>query len=163
MRSRAMESVSWVALTLVALAPACAPVGAPSWHGKPVVSAEGVQVGVPRQTCTQNVDPDFAGEDLVEATLEIEVRNATRDAVLVRRDQFRLVAPDGTAVKPLTWRSADPLTIAAGAEAAFELRFMNRGGLGCGAELALDAGAGVVVGQAPIHLAALRFVPHPPL
>ena len=163
MKSVVLETLSSVVLGLVVVTPACAPFGPPSWRGSPAVSKDGVQMTVARQSCTENVDTDFPGEDLVEATLEVEVRNATPAALLVKRDQFRLVAPDGAAVRPVTWRSGDPLTVAAGAVGAFELRFMSRGTLACDAELALDPQKGVTTGAAPVHLAGLHFVPRPTL
>ena len=75
-------------------APACAPLQLPYKSGGPA-SREGVELVVTRQSCTQNVDPDFYGPDLVEEVVEVQVRNATSSPLTVQRDAFRLIAPDG--------------------------------------------------------------------
>ena len=102
---------------------------------------------------------DEYGADLVETTLEVQIRNATPATLTVRRDAFRLLGSEGTALKPQTWRAADPLTIDGGATGTFELRFMTRGGLECAGEMALDVDAGLALPDGPVKIGSVKFVP----
>ena len=131
----------------------------PFKNGGPSVSHEGVQVAVTRQRCDQTDEPDWYGADLVETTLEVQVRNATSTQLTVHRDAFRLRGPEGTALKPQTWRSADPMTINGGAAGTFELRFMTRGGLECAGEMLLDVDNGLALPAGPVKVGSVRFVP----
>ena len=103
------------------LSPACAPMRFPAKNTGPVKSDEGVEIAVSRQSCTQNFEPDFYGSDLVEEVVEVQVRNAAPAMLMVQRDAFRLISPDGVALKTLTWRAADPLAMNAGETRTFEL------------------------------------------
>jgi hypothetical protein len=143
----------------IALAPACAPLRLPYESGGPAASREGVELAVSRQSCTQNVDPDFHGEDLVEEVVEVQVRNATSNPVTVQRDAFRLISPDGHGLKTMAWRAALPLALNAGETRTFELRYMTRGVLECTREMKLDADAGVKMNGRPIELGAVSFQP----
>ena len=143
----------------VALGPACAPLRLPYKGGGPVASREGVELAVDRQSCTQNVDPDFYGEDLVEEVVEVRVRNATPNQVVVHRDAFRLASRDGHGLKSMTWRAVDPFALNGGETKTFELRFMTRGALECGGEMKLDPDAGLVMNGRPIELGAVSFQP----
>jgi hypothetical protein len=147
------------AVVLLALASACVTMRAPVQNSGPAVSREGVQVAVARQVCLQTQEPDYYANDLIEATLEIQVRNATADPITVHRDAFRLVAPDGIALKPATWRATDPLIVNGGETGTFELRFMTRGSLECAREMQLEADSGVTLRDKPIHIGGVRFVP----
>jgi len=143
----------------VALAPACAPLRLPAKNGGPVKSGEGVEMTVSRQSCTQNFEPDFYGSDLVEEVVEVQVRNAAPAILTVQRDAFRLLSPDGLALKTMTWRAADPLALNAGETRTFQLRFMTRSGLDCRQEMKLDADAGVRIDGRAIQLGAVSFQP----
>jgi len=143
----------------VALAPACAPLRLPYKSGGPAASREGVELAVSRQSCTQNVDPDFQGQDLVEEVVEVQVRNATSNPLTVQRDAFRLISPDGHCLKTMTWRAVDPLPLSAGETRTFELRYMTRGLLECTREMKLDADAGVKMNGRPIQVGAVSFQP----
>jgi len=143
----------------VALAPACAPLRLPYKTGGPVASPEGVELAVSRQSCTQNVDPDFYGQDLVEEVVEVQVRNASTKPLTVQRDAFRLISPDGQGLKTMTWRAVDPLALDAGETKTFELRYMTRGVLECAREMKLDADAGVSMNGRPIEVGVVRFQP----
>jgi hypothetical protein len=145
-------------LVLAALGPGCALVP-PFRSSEPSVSDEGVQLAVTRQRCDQTQEPDEYGWDLVEATLEVQIRNATGGKLTVHRDAFRLLGPDGTALRTLTWRAADPMTIDRGATGTFEIRFMTRGGLDCAGEMALDVDAGLALPEGPVKLGSVKFVP----
>ena len=148
-----------VVVLAVGLAPACAPLRLPYKSGGSAASREGVELAVSRQSCTQNVDPDFYGEDLVEEVVEVQVRNATSNPLTVQRDAFRLISPDGHGLKTMTWRAVDPLPLNGGETRNFELRFMTRGLLQCTREMKLDADAGVRMNGRPIELGAVSFQP----
>ena len=143
----------------VALAPACAPLRLPYKSGGPAASREGVELAVSRQSCTQNVDPDFQGQDLVEEVVEVQVRNATSNPLTVQRDAFRLISPDGHGLKTITWRAVEPLALDAGESRTFELRYMTRGVLECTHEMRLDADAGVKMNGRAIEVGAVSFQP----
>jgi hypothetical protein len=139
---------------------ACASMQPPAHTTGPALSREGVQLAVNWQACVQTKEPDFYGNDLVEETLDVEVQNRTADPVTIHRDAFRLLEPDGVGLATVTWRAIDPVTVGAGQSRTFELRFMTRGNLECGREMGLEADAGVVLRDHPVHLQAIRFLPH---
>jgi len=143
----------------IVVAPACAPLRLPYKGGGPAASREGVEIAVSRQSCTQNVDPDFYSEDLVEEVVEVKVRNATSTPLTVQRDAFRLISPDGYGLKTMTWRAIDPLPLKGGESKSFELRFMTRGLLQCTREMKLDPDAGVTINGRPVELGAVSFQP----
>jgi hypothetical protein len=118
-----------------------------------------VEIAVSRQRCTQNVDPDFHGEDLVEEVVEVQVRNATSNPLTVQRDAFRLISPDGYGLKTMTSRAVEPLAMNAGETRTFELRYMTRAGLQCTGEMKLDADAAVKMNGRPIAVGAVSFQP----
>jgi hypothetical protein len=155
MKRQAMLAVT----TLLVVGGSGCALTAPFKNGGPSVSHEGVQVAVTRQRCDQEDESDWYGEDLVEAILEIEVRNATPAQLTVHRDAFRLLGPEGIALRPQTWRSADPMTIDGGATGTFELRFMSRGGLECRGEMLLDADDGLALPAGPVKVGSVKFVP----
>jgi hypothetical protein len=124
--------------SLIAGAGACVPMSPPSKTAASSSSYEGIQVAVLGQSCAQSQEPDQYGWDLIEEDVEIEVRNAALVPVTVHPDQFRLVAPDGSAPTTVTWGAADPLTLAGGASRTLELRFLTRGGLECAKQVRLD-------------------------
>lgn len=158
---KATESIDtrFIIILAVALAPACAPLRLPHKGGGPVASREGVELTVSRQSCTQNVDSDFHGDDLVEEVVEVRVRNATPQSVMVQRDAFRLISPDGRGLRAMTWRAVDPLALNGGETGIFELRFMTRGAFECTAEMKLDPDGGLVMNGRRIEMSAVSFQP----
>jgi hypothetical protein len=118
-----------------------------------------VELAVNRQSCTQDKDPDFYGQDLVEEVVEVQVRNSTSNPLTVQRDAFRLISPDGYGLRTMTWRAVDPLTLKGGETRRFELRFMYRGVLECTEGMKLDADAGVKINGRPIAIGAVSFQP----
>jgi len=120
-----------------------------------------VQLSLVRQACDQSQEPDFPGDDLTEATVEVEVRNAGAAPLMIRRDAFRLVtaAPDSVALPPMTLGAAEPLIVGGGAARTFQLRFMNRGSLRCASSLVLAPNAAVIAGERPLNVGAIRFQP----
>jgi hypothetical protein len=124
--------------------------------------ADGVQVALLRQSCSQTVEADWPGNDLVEATVEVQVHNGAATPVSIRRDGFRLGA-DGSAVRPATWGAIEPMSLAPGQTQTFQLRFMGRGGLSCSAAMTLESPAAVTKGDRPVNLAGVTFTPKRPL
>jgi hypothetical protein len=143
---------------LSGLAPACT-MRPPVQSSGPAISRDGVQLAVTSQQCTQTVEPDNQGSDLVEEIVEVQVRNASASPLTVRRDAFHLVAPDGTALTTQTWRAFDPLTVEGGQTRTFELRFMTRGSLACAREMTLDADTAVRLRERVLDVGGVRFVP----
>jgi len=148
-----------VATSSIALEGGCAPLKPPLRNAGPAVSQSGVQLAVLRQSCAQAKEPDFEDWDLVEERVELALDNRSTDTVTVHRDRFRLVGPDGTALKPLTWFASEPLTVARGSTGVLQLRFMARGGPECTQEMRIDADGGVTQGERAISFAPVTFVP----
>lgn len=148
-----------VATSAIALQGACAPMRPPLRNAGPAVSQSGVQLAVVRQSCAQTKEPDFADWDLVEERVELSLENRSTEAVTIHRDRFRLVAPDGTALRPLTWFASEPLTVERGSTGVLQLRFMARGGPECTKEMLIDADGGVTQRERAISFAPVSFVP----
>jgi hypothetical protein len=140
-----------------ALAPACG-LQPPIQNGA-AAAKDGIQVAVLRDSCSQTVDTDQPGNDLVETIVEVEVHNGTSTPVGVHRDGFRLGASDGSAIRTSTWFASDPLSVEPGQAQTFQLRFMSRGGLSCSKEMALESPSAVVKGVELVKLGAVKFVP----
>lgn len=151
-------SPGFVALVLAG-AGACVPMTPPAMNAGPVLSHDGVQVAVVRQSCSQTEEPDQDGWDLVETKIEVQVRNGAAVPATVHRDRFRLLAPDGSALRTLTWSAAEPLTVAGGASQTFDLRFMTHGGLECAKEMRLDPDSGIDLGTSAVALQPVAFTP----
>ncbi len=137
----------------------CVGMTPPAQNAGPALSDNGIQVAVVRQSCSQTPEPDDDGWDLVEANIEVQVRNGAPGAATVQRDRFRLLAPDGSALKTMTWGAADPLTVAGGASQTFDLRFMTHGGLECAKEMRLDLDSGIKLGESPVAFQPVAFTP----
>jgi hypothetical protein len=152
------RTIELCVVSILALGPSCMPLSPTPPTVAPAVSPEGVRVAVVAQACTESQDHDDRGEDLAEASVRVEVQNASGAGATVHREQFRLRTPDGFALKPQTWGAAEPVAVSAGATQRFELRFMARG-LACAREVRLDPSSGVRLGDKPVALAAVRFVP----
>src|ERR1700722_8147869 len=67
---------SALAISLAVLSPACVSYQ-PVRNMGGTKAPEGLEVSVLREICSQNVDPQWPGADLVEPTLETQVRNMT--------------------------------------------------------------------------------------
>jgi hypothetical protein len=148
------------ALFVVGLAPACAELRMqPPVQTTAATAPAGVAVSVVGQRCSQNVDPEWPGADLVQATLETQVRNATAQPVTVHRNGFALVAPDGQAIPNEGWGAHEPITVAAGQAESFTLRFSDRGGLSCSKEMRLDGPTAVTEGPEVVQVASVSFRP----
>ena len=144
------------------LAAACGGMVPPVQNSGPSVSQEGIQLTVPMQQCTQNRDTDQPDDYLAEETVDVQVRNAAPGPLTIHPDEFRLLTPDGFALKTATWGAAAPLILSGGETRTFRLRFMAHGSLQCTGELKLDAAAGVRLGDRPVKLTTVRFVPYRP-
>jgi hypothetical protein len=131
----------------------------PVQNSGPAVSREGVQLAVTGQDCSETIEPDQPGNDLVQAILEVQVRNATPAPLTVRRDAFRLLAPDGRALPATPFSDASPVEVRGGEAQVFQLRFMTRGGLACAREMTLDAADGVVASGRPLAIGAVTITP----
>ena len=145
-------------LTLAVLAPACA-LHPPVQNSGAAVAPSGVEIAVTGQSCTETVETDLPGANLVEAIVQVQVRNAAPPPLVVHRDAFRLRGPDGRAIPTVTWRAGEPLPIEAGQTGTFELRFESRGGLSCTKPMQLEASAGLTKGTEPVQIGAISFVP----
>src|ERR1700690_2878723 len=139
-----------------ALAPACG-LQPPVQNGA-AAAKDGIQVAVLRKSCSQTVETEQPGNDLVETVVEVEVRNGTSAPISVHRDGFRLGASDGSLIRTYTWFATDPLSVDPGQAQTFQLRFMSRGGLSCSKEMALESPSAVVKGVEPVKLGAVRLV-----
>ncbi len=145
-------------VALAALAPACA-LHPPVQNSGAAVAASGVAIAVTGQRCTETVETELPGVNLVDATVQVQVRNAAPPPLIVHRDAFRLRGPDGRAIPTMTWRAGEPLSIAPGQVGTFELRFQSRGGLSCTKPMQLEASAGITKGTEPVQIGAVSFVP----
>jgi len=152
------HAISLSVVSILALGPSCMPLSPTPPTVTAAVSPEGVRVAVVAQSCSQGRDYDDRGEDLAEESVRVEVQNSSPANATIQREQFRLRTPDGFALAPQTWGAAEPLSVSAGATQRFELRFMARG-LECAREVRLDPRSGVRLGDKPVALAAVRFVP----
>jgi hypothetical protein len=150
---------SAIAAGLFIVTGGCAAMRPPAQTGGPARSEKGIQLAVLRQSCSQTQEPDQYGWDLVEETVEVQLRNLASEPATVHRDKFRLLTPDGYALSTRTWGAADPLQVAAGANSTFELRFQTHGSLECGKEMRLDPDAGITLRESPVALQPLSFVP----
>jgi hypothetical protein len=147
-------------LVFAGLAPACAELQMqPPARVTTTTAPAGVAVAVVGQRCSQNVDPDWPEADLVQATLETQVRNTTAQPVTVHRNGFRLVAPDGQAIPTASWGANEPITVAAGQAESFKLRFSDRGGLSCSKDMRLDGPTAVTEGAQVVQVASVSFRP----
>ena len=142
-----------------ALVSACAPLRPPAQNSGQTISAEGVELAVIRQSCTQSKEPDYPEYDLVEEVVEIELRSPVATSLALQRDAFRLVTPDGFALRTITWGAADPITIAAGQTRTFALRFMTRGSLQCARPMRLEPRDAVRQAGSVVDLRAVIFTP----
>ena len=148
----------FTSVALSALAPACA-LHPPVQNSGAAMDPSGVEIAVSGQSCTETVETDLPGVNLVEAIIQVQIRNAAPPPLVVHRDAFRLRGPDGRAIPTMTWRAGEPLSIEAGQASTFELRFQSRGGLSCTKPMQLEASAGITKGTEAVQIGAVSFVP----
>ena len=122
-------------------------------------SENGVALAVIGQRCTETVETELPGVPLVEAHVQVEVRNTAPPPLVIHRDAFHLRGADGRAIPTASWQADEPLPIEAGQTRTFELRFMSRGGLSCTKPMQLEASTGITKGDAPVQIGAVSFVP----
>ena len=96
-------------------------------------------------------------EHWLEETVQLQVRNGSGGSVSVQPDQFRLLAPDGTAFAGRN-SSTDPVAVAKGETQTIELTFATRG-LDCSQAMRLDPAAAITAGNSPVVLGSVSFVP----
>jgi hypothetical protein len=141
-----------------ALAPACG-LRPPIKNSGAARTSDGIEVAILRQSCSRTVETDEPGNDLVETTVEVEVRNPTSAPIVVHRDGFRLGAFDGSAIRTSTWFATGGISVDPGQSRTFELRFMSRGGLSCSKEMALESPTAITRGTELVTVGAVSFVP----
>src|SRR6478609_3307295 len=118
-------------LTVLAFAPACAPMGPPALVRADARPVEGVSLAIQREGCSITVEPDLQNDYLVEERIALRVHNGAAEPVTVRRENFLLLTPDGSALKTATWNAYEPITVAGGQDEEFVVRFIARGGVVC--------------------------------
>lgn len=133
----------------------------PQFTSGPTLAASGVSVALVSQACDQNKDPDFWGNDLVELSVDLSLRNPTPQPVTIYRDRIRVLAPDGIAARTVTWKASEPIQLASAESVTIPLRFMNRGSLTCDGPLAMDLDTSIVANDKPLRLPPIRFVAGP--
>ncbi|HXJ20035.1 MAG TPA: hypothetical protein VMT03_07355 [Polyangia bacterium] len=142
---------------LLVLGPACATT--PPVQNAGAVASDGVQVAVVGQRCTETVETDWPGANLVQTTVQFQVRNTNPNPVTVNREQFHLRGTDGRPVASRGWESGDAVLVGSGETKTFDLRFMTRGGISCTKPMQLDAASGITVGTMPLRIGSVTFVP----
>jgi len=125
----------------------------PAQDVRQVRSHDGVALAITRQGCSQSTDAEEPSWDLVEERLAVEVRNGSPEPVTVQREKFRLLLPDGSALKSKTWGAADPVTVASGQRHVFKLLFIAHSD--CQSAMKLDVGEGIAL---PEHAVALGVI-----
>jgi hypothetical protein len=146
-----------LALALFGLLPACAL--KPPVENSGSVSKDGVQVAVIGQRCTETVEPEWPGANLVQAVVEVQVANSGSAPLTVHPDQLRLRGTDGRKVPTNGWGAHEALSVDAGQSRTMKVEFMTRGGLSCTKPMQLDADAGITMGATPVKVGAVTFVP----
>jgi hypothetical protein len=142
---------------LLVLAPACAMT--PPAQNAGSLASDGVQVAVTGQRCTETVEPDWPGANLVQTTVEFQIRNTNPNPVTVNREHLYLRGTDGRPVPSRGWDARDEVLVGSGESKTFNLQFMTRGGISCTKPMQLDAASGITVGAMPLKIGAVTFVP----
>jgi hypothetical protein len=142
---------------LLALAPACAM--SPPAQNAGSLTSDGVQVAVVGQRCSETVETDWPGANLVETTVQFQIRNTNPNPVTVNREQLYLRGTDGRKVQSRDWNEHAPITVESGQSQTFDLRYMTRGGLSCTKPMQLDAESAISVGSTPVRIGAVTFIP----
>ena len=159
MESHGKKTLRSLTVLTLALAPACVPMTPPAQNSGAVQSHDGVALAITRQGCSQTTETEEPSWDLVEERLAVEVQNRSPEPITVHRDEFRLLLPDGSALKTVTWGAAEPISVASGQNHGFVLRFMVHSDFTCQSAMQLDVRGGVVLSQHAVALGAISFVP----
>ena len=96
-------------------------------------------------------------EQWLDETVQLQVRNGSAEPVSIHRDQFRLLAPDGSTFSGRN-SSTDPVEVAKGETRTIELTFSARGFI-CSQAMRLDPGAAITTGKSRVVLGSVSFVP----
>ena len=139
------------------LAPACAM--RPPVENSGALAKDGVSVQVVGQRCTETVEPEWPGANLVETVVELQVQNSGPAPLTIHRDQLRLRGLDGRDVPSGGWCATAPVSVESGQTKTLEVQFMTRGGMSCTKPMQLDAESGITVGATPVRVGAVTFVP----
>ena len=134
----------------------------PARGGGPTQTSDGVELAVAGNHCEQTMETDWQGADLAELILAVKVKNPTPAPIAVHRGDMRLLAPDGAALKTVTWGAREPLYVASGETKSFDIRFMSRGSLQCGAPLQLDTRGAVTTDDHVLVTDRISFTPSAP-
>lgn len=153
-----MRKTSHISLLALILASACA--HHPAYQSSGPSIGDGVKVAIVGQSCSQHHDSNFEFGDFVDLDLDLEVCNATQAPLTVHRDMIRVIAADGIAPSPLTWKAVEPIQVGPESNQRISVRYTNRGSLECRGPLDLDLENAVRRGGAPLALAPIHFVAH---
>ena len=157
MRKPVCRPPAALAVGLFAFLPACAL--KPPVENSGTVSKDGVQLAVIGQRCTETVEPEWPGANLVQTIVEVQFANAGSAPLTIHPDRFHLRGTDGRKVPAGGWRAREPLSVDAGQSKKVKVEFMTRGGLSCTKPMELDADSGVTVGATPVKVGSVTFVP----
>jgi len=130
----------------------------PQYTSGPAVAANGVSVALVSQTCDQNKDPDFWGDDLVFLSVDLSFSNPTPRPITVYRSRIRVLAPDGIRASTMTWNASKPIRLAPSETRVVPLVFSNRGSLDCNVPLAIDLDGSIDTGNQTENLPPIHFV-----
>ena len=153
-----MCNTSRVAALSLILGSACA--HHPAYQSSGPSIRDGVKVAIVGQSCDQHHDSNFEFDDFVDLELDLEVCNDTQAPLTVHRDMIRIIAADGIAPSPLTWKAVEPIQVLPESNQRISVRYTNRGSLECRGPLDLDLKNAVRRGGAPLALAPIHFVAH---
>jgi len=158
------KTVYALTVLVLTIAPACA-LTPPAQTSGQVQSHDGVALTIVGQACSRTTDASAEQPSwyLVEQRLAVEVQNGSPDPVTIHRDRFRLALQDGSALQPVTWGAADPVTVEGGEKHVFKLRFMANSEVTCQSAMRLDAGGAITQRQQAVALTGISFVPRRPL
>jgi hypothetical protein len=154
------SSVRFFAMGVLAATAGCG-YSQPYRTSGPVMAKEGVQLAVAGERCTVNRSaeqfPTVADDDKLDLAVDLQLKNESKNPVLVVRDRFQLTERQGTdttTVKPL---GAGVVTVLPGETTLVPLEFQQRGQLDCHHELALDPGDAVQMSGKKVALSPIRF------
>jgi hypothetical protein len=151
------------AMLLISIVGASGCLSTPFVRSDGPVSAEGVTVSLVGQRC--DFSPDFNGEEdedegsypnRLDLEIRIAIRNDTHETLTVLPKSFRLVGADKphSPVGPPRTLRVEP-----GAKIDLNVRFEHRGDVGCNASLGLILANGILVGDRPLGLRPVSFIP----
>ena len=151
-----MRKTSHVPVLALIIVSACA--HHPAYQNSGPSARDGVKVTLVGQSCDQHRDSNFEFDDFVGLELDLEVCNTTDAPLTVHRDMIRVIAGDGIAPSPLTWKAVEPIQVEPDSIQRISVRYMSRGSLECRGPLDLDLKNAVTRGGSPLALAPIHFV-----